>query len=81
MVDATVAAVPVYFGSMEAERRWLDARARREGPSAADYEKRDTITSLTMGVASLVVPMLLPRVLAPLNPRTGKYGKAVTLAG
>ena len=77
MVDATVAAIPVYFGSMEAERRWLDARAKRQGPSSADYERRDTITSLTMGVASLFAPMLVPRVLAPFNPRTGKYGKAL----
>ncbi len=77
MIDATTAAVPVYFGTMEAERRVLARRAEREGPSAADYERRDTITSLTMGVASLLAPMVLPRLLAPFNPRTGRYGKAL----
>jgi sterol desaturase/sphingolipid hydroxylase (fatty acid hydroxylase superfamily) len=76
-MDATVAAVPVYFGTMEAERRWLDRRAQREGPSAADYERRDTITSLTMGVASLVAPMVLPRLLRPFTPGKGRYGRAL----
>jgi sterol desaturase/sphingolipid hydroxylase (fatty acid hydroxylase superfamily) len=76
-MDATTAAVPVYFGTMEAERRWLAKRAEREGPSAADYERRDTITSLSMGVASLLAPLVLPRLLAPFNPRTGRYGKAL----
>jgi sterol desaturase/sphingolipid hydroxylase (fatty acid hydroxylase superfamily) len=76
-MDATVAAVPVYFGTMEAERRYLVRRAEREGPSAADYERRDTITSLTMGVASLVAPMVMPRLLAPFTPGKGRYGKAL----
>jgi sterol desaturase/sphingolipid hydroxylase (fatty acid hydroxylase superfamily) len=76
-MDATTVAVPVYFGTMEAERRWLAQRAEREGPSAADYERRDTITSLSMGVASLLAPMVLPRLLAPFNPRRGRYGKAL----
>ena len=76
-MDPTVAAVPVYFGTMEAERRWLDRRAQREGPSRADYERRDTITSLTMGVASLVAPMVLPKLLAPFVPGKGRYGKAL----
>jgi sterol desaturase/sphingolipid hydroxylase (fatty acid hydroxylase superfamily) len=62
---------------MEAERRYLKARAEREGPSRADYERHDTITSLTMGVASLVAPMVLPRLLAPFTPGKGKYGKAL----
>ncbi len=76
-MDATVAAVPVYFGTMEAERRYLVKRAEREGPSAADYERRDTITSLTMGVASLVAPMVMPKLLGPFTPGKGRYGKAL----
>ena len=76
-MDATVAAVPVYFGTMEAERRYLARRAEREGPSAADYERRDTITSLTMGVASLVAPIVMPKVLGPFTPGQGRYGKAL----
>jgi sterol desaturase/sphingolipid hydroxylase (fatty acid hydroxylase superfamily) len=54
--DLTVAAIPFYFGSMEAERRWLDARARTTGPTPSDYTKDDTVASLTMGVLSLVAP-------------------------
>jgi sterol desaturase/sphingolipid hydroxylase (fatty acid hydroxylase superfamily) len=77
MVDATQAAVPVYFGTMGAEYKWLQQRAEREGPSAADYERRDTITSLTMGVASLLAPIIMPKVLAPFVPGKGKYGKAL----
>ncbi len=76
-MDATVVATPFYFGSMEAERRYLRARAAREGPSRADYERRDTITSLTMGVASLLAPMVMPRLLAPFTPGKGRYGKAL----
>jgi sterol desaturase/sphingolipid hydroxylase (fatty acid hydroxylase superfamily) len=76
-MDATVVATPFYFGSMEAERRYLRARAEREGPSRADYERRDTITSLTMGVASLLAPMVMPRLLAPFTPGKGNYGKAL----
>jgi sterol desaturase/sphingolipid hydroxylase (fatty acid hydroxylase superfamily) len=82
-MDATVAAVPVYFGTMEAERRYLTRRAERSGPTAADYERRDTITSLTMGFASLAAPIVMPRLLAPFVPGQGKYGKALvaTAAG
>jgi sterol desaturase/sphingolipid hydroxylase (fatty acid hydroxylase superfamily) len=76
-VDATQAAVPVYFGTMGAEYRWLRRRAEREGPSAADYERRDTITSLTMGVASLVAPIVMPKLLGPITPFKGRYGKAL----
>src|SRR4051812_10450316 len=76
-LDATVAAVPAYFGTMGAERWWLARRAERDGPSAADYERRDTITSLTMGVASLLAPMIVPKLLAPITPGKGRFGKAL----
>ena len=55
--DLTVVAIPFYFGSMEAERRYLKARAEEVGPGTADYTKDDTVASLTMGVASLLVPL------------------------
>ena len=51
-MDATVAAVPVYFGTMGAEHLWLRAQpdgARRRPTTSAT----DTITSLAMGVGSL----------------------------
>ena len=65
-MDLTAAATPGYFATMEAERRWLRRRAVRRGPTPADYETRDTLTSLTMGTASLLVPLVLPRVLEAL---------------
>ena len=74
-MDPTVGAVPVYFATMGAEHRYLKARAARQGPSAADYERRDTITSLTMGVGSLLAPIVLPRLLAPFTPGKGRHAK------
>jgi sterol desaturase/sphingolipid hydroxylase (fatty acid hydroxylase superfamily) len=76
-VDPTVVAIPGYFASMGAEYRYLRRRAEREGPSAADYERSDTITSLTMGVGSLLAPMLAARLLRPITPGKGRYGKVL----
>lgn len=75
--DLTVLAVPFYFGAMAAERAWLRRRAARTGPSAGDYERRDTIASLTMGVASLVAPLVVPRLLRPFTPGRGRWGRAL----
>jgi sterol desaturase/sphingolipid hydroxylase (fatty acid hydroxylase superfamily) len=58
--DLTVVATPLYFGTIEAERRLLRRRGR---PSAADHEPRDTATNLLMGTASLVLPVLTARAL------------------
>jgi sterol desaturase/sphingolipid hydroxylase (fatty acid hydroxylase superfamily) len=76
-LDPTIVAIPFYFGSMEVERRWLNARAEVEGPTPADYEKRDTIASLSMGVASLVVPLASHVLAQKVVPGKGKYGKAL----
>jgi sterol desaturase/sphingolipid hydroxylase (fatty acid hydroxylase superfamily) len=76
-VDLTVVATPGYFATMGAEYRYLKKRAERQGPSAADYEKNDTIASLTMGVASLVVPFVIPKLLRPITPGKGKFGKVL----
>ena len=76
-MDLTVVATPGYFATMGAEYRYLKKRAERDGPSAADYEKNDTIASLTMGVASLVVPFVIPKLLRPITPGKGKLGKAL----
>src|SRR5436190_6263374 len=76
-MDPTVAAIPVFFGTMGAEHLWLRAHADERGPTPADYERRDTITSLTMGTWSLAAPMLLPRLFGPITPGKGKYGKAL----
>src|SRR5690349_13796673 len=76
-MDATVVAVPGYFATMGAEHELLKRRAERDGPSAADYERHDTITSLSMGVASLLAPVAMGKLLAPFTPGRGKYGKAL----
>ena len=75
--DPTVIAIPFYFGSMEAERRYLRRRAEVEGPSPADYTKQDALASLTMGVGSLFVPLLMQRLVRPLVPGEGRYGKVL----
>src|ERR1700722_2249877 len=73
-VDLTVIAVPFYFASMAGEYFWLRRRAARNGPTAGDYEKRDTLASLAMGEASLVGPLV-----GPFTPGRGRYGKAVVV--
>lgn len=78
--DLTVVATPFYFGTMEAEHLYLKKRAEVEGPSAADYERRDTITSLSMGVGSLLAPIVVPKVFGPLTPGKGRYGTALVAA-
>jgi sterol desaturase/sphingolipid hydroxylase (fatty acid hydroxylase superfamily) len=75
--DLTVLATPLYFGSMELERRWLRRRADAEGPSPADYAAPDARTSLTMGVASLVLPLATNALLRRVTPGRGRYGKAL----
>ena len=76
-MDPTVVAIPGYFGTMGAEYLWLKRRAEREGPSAADYERRDTVTSLSMGVGSLIMPLVMPKLLGPITPGRGRFGKAL----
>jgi sterol desaturase/sphingolipid hydroxylase (fatty acid hydroxylase superfamily) len=77
-VDLTVAAVPGYFASMGVEHLYLKRRAQRRGaPAPSDYERRDTLASLAMGVGSLVAPMVLPKLLKPFTPGKGRYGKAL----
>jgi sterol desaturase/sphingolipid hydroxylase (fatty acid hydroxylase superfamily) len=44
---------------------------------AGDYERRDTLASLTMGVGSLVVPAFTHAILRPFTPGRGRYGKVV----
>jgi sterol desaturase/sphingolipid hydroxylase (fatty acid hydroxylase superfamily) len=76
-VDLTVAAIPGYFASMGVEAWFLDRRHRREGSSPGDYERRDTVASLTMGVASLLTPLLAKPVFHQFDVGRGRYRKAV----
>ncbi len=76
-VDLTAAATPGYFATMGVEAAYLRKRAERLGPSAADYTRDDTFASLSMGVLSLLAPMVLPKLLGPFVPGKGKLGKAL----
>jgi sterol desaturase/sphingolipid hydroxylase (fatty acid hydroxylase superfamily) len=79
-VDLTVVAVPFYFGAMALEHRALARRRATEDPTAGDYERRDTLASLSMGVASLVTPLVMPKLLGPVTPGKGRWGKALVAA-
>jgi len=76
-LDLTVASIPIYFGTMAAEQRYLRARAAEQGPSPADYTAKDTATSLTMGVASLLTPLVVPKLVRHVTPGKGRYAKAL----
>jgi sterol desaturase/sphingolipid hydroxylase (fatty acid hydroxylase superfamily) len=77
MVDLTVASIPVYFATMGAEYRYLRARAAEEGPSPADYTPKDTATSLAMGLGSLAMPLLVPKVVRHIVPGRGRHAKTL----
>jgi len=77
--DLTVIAVPFYFATMAAEYLWLRRGRARRGPTAGDFERRDTVASLAMGLGSLIAPLIVPKLLRPFTPGRGRYGKAVVL--
>jgi sterol desaturase/sphingolipid hydroxylase (fatty acid hydroxylase superfamily) len=79
-VDLTATATPGYFATMGLEHAYLRKRADRLGPSPADYTRDDTFASLSMGVLSLLAPVVMPKLLAPLVPGRGKLGKALIAA-
>jgi sterol desaturase/sphingolipid hydroxylase (fatty acid hydroxylase superfamily) len=78
-MDLSVAVTPLYFASMAAERKALQRRALVEGPTAADYDKPDTVASLGMGVLSLTTPLTvhLASYAALRRGRAGRIGKVV----
>ena len=65
-MDLTLVAIPGYVASMVSESRCLRRRAARTGPSAGEYQTRDTLISLSMGAARLVAPLTLPPLMARL---------------
>ena len=81
--DPTLWAIPGYFAAMAVERRWY-VRHPVSAAGPGGYERRDTRTSLTMGDLSVVAPMVLPALLAPLaRPKVARYvlaGAAVAAA-
>ena len=76
-MDLTVAAIPGFFATMGLEHAYLKRRAAERGPTAGDYEWRDTVASLSMGVGSFLVPMAMAKLVAPVTPGRGRYGKAL----
>jgi len=66
---------------MGAEAALIQRRQEREGgPRPSDYETNDTIASLTMGTANLLIPVLTRKWAIRLDPAKGSTGKRV-LAG
>jgi sterol desaturase/sphingolipid hydroxylase (fatty acid hydroxylase superfamily) len=78
--DLTVVAIPLYFGSMGAEYLWLRNRDDELEGSGGIYERRDTIASLSMGVGSLLAPLVMPALLRNVVPGKGRYGKTLVTA-
>ncbi|MGI9577613.1 MAG: sterol desaturase family protein [Microthrixaceae bacterium] len=76
MVDLTVAAIPFYFGTMGAEAAWWRKRRSEDVASPGDYERNDTIASLSMGVGSLLAPMLTRPLMRNFDIGRGKWRKA-----
>jgi sterol desaturase/sphingolipid hydroxylase (fatty acid hydroxylase superfamily) len=76
-MDLTVVAIPAYFSTMGAEFLHLKKQSTTRAPIAGDYERRDTIASLSMGVGSLLGPLVIPKIVAPVTPGKGKYGKVL----
>lgn len=76
-MDLTVTAVPFYFGSMAAERRYLATRAELRGPSPADYTKPDASASLAMGLGSLLAPLAAAALVKRIIPGKGRFPKAL----
>ena len=77
-VDLTVLAIPGFLGAMAAEWAW-----QRRHPAApgevrrGDYELKDTIASITMGLGSLAAPYVSKRLLDPLTPGVGRGAKVL----
>lgn len=80
-MDLITLAIPGFFASMGYEAWWLKQRAGREGPSPVDYETKDTLASLTMGLGSLVVPLATKKLSNNLAAPSGKWvRRAVAIA-
>ena len=80
-MDLTVIAIPGFFGSMAYESKWLQRRAAADGPSPVDYERNDTIASLTMGTGSLVIPLLTSRLSRNFELGRGRWAKPLLAVG
>jgi sterol desaturase/sphingolipid hydroxylase (fatty acid hydroxylase superfamily) len=77
VIDPTIVAVPGLLGAMGAEHAWLVRHADERGIEAGRYELRDTLTSLSLGLASLAAPTVASRLLGPLTPGRGRWARAL----
>ncbi|MBS1848786.1 MAG: sterol desaturase family protein [Actinobacteria bacterium] len=68
-------AIPAYYATMGIEYAHHRRRAERGITTDGDYERCDTLTSLTMGGLSLVVPLVAPRIVDPITPGKGRYAR------
>ena len=80
-MDLTILAIPGFFGSMAYEARWLRRRADLEGPSPVDYERNDTIASLTMGTGSLIIPPLAGKLAREFEWGRGRWARPLLAFG
>ena len=76
-VDLTVLAIPAYVGAMGAEIWWWRKHPAEPGTRAGDYEFHDTVASLSMGLGSLIAPFVAKKLLDPITPGVGRWGKAL----
>lgn len=74
--DLTVLAIPAYFASMAAEYAWQRRHPVEPGTRAGDYQLADTLASLSMGLGSLAAPWVSKKLLDPVTPGVGRYGRA-----
>jgi sterol desaturase/sphingolipid hydroxylase (fatty acid hydroxylase superfamily) len=74
-VDLTVLAIPGFVGAMAAELLYQRRYPERTVSRAGDYELKDTLASLSMGVGSLIAPAVTKRLLDPLTPGRGRGAK------
>jgi sterol desaturase/sphingolipid hydroxylase (fatty acid hydroxylase superfamily) len=80
-VDLTVLAIPAYFAAIGAEVAWQRAHPVAPGTRAGDYQTADTFASLAMGTGSLVAPYVAKKLLDPVTPGVGRYGRVLLAAG
>jgi len=64
---------------MAGEYWWLRRRAARNGPTAGDYEKRDTLPAWPWAWGAWWRRSWGPKLLGPFTPGRGRYGKAVVV--
>ncbi|MBB2894649.1 sterol desaturase family protein [Flexivirga oryzae] len=79
-LDLTVLAIPGFIGAMAAEYAWQRKHPAPPGTRAGDYEFKDTMASLSMGLGSLVAPYVSKTLIGPLAGRGRAARTAMTVA-